>query len=233
MHPAVQVDESILQSGFILLPRHPIHPGGCFALHRIKALPQQLHRDMMEQGGELQLLVFPCCFAHTCQSLGHACPALCRARVGLIGVFLDQRPSLPTLRGPACVFVRTVHRYYAVVRLLHDVRAGLAAMAFTRQPAVFRRRHGGLPVLVHEVSRRALGSTTTGDCSETRAPASAHVAFHIPYSVGIPIAPFRSSITQPTDTPVYASSFTSRCPTQNSGPSGSLLPSRKTLSFST
>src|SRR5258708_16992046 len=37
--------------------------------------------------------------------------------------------------------------------------------------------------------------------------------------------------TQPTGTPVYASSDTSRWATQNSGPSGSLLLSRRTLSF--
>ncbi len=37
--------------------------------------------------------------------------------------------------------------------------------------------------------------------------------------------------TQPTCTPVYASLITSRCPTQNSGPSGSLLLSRRTLAF--
>jgi hypothetical protein len=35
--------------------------------------------------------------------------------------------------------------------------------------------------------------------------------------------------TQPTCTPVYASPNTSRCATQNSGPSGSLLLSRRTL----
>src|ERR1700678_2426516 len=37
--------------------------------------------------------------------------------------------------------------------------------------------------------------------------------------------------TQPTCTPVYASPYTSRCTTQNSGPSGSLLLSRRTLPF--
>src|SRR6266478_6360336 len=37
--------------------------------------------------------------------------------------------------------------------------------------------------------------------------------------------------TQPACTPVYASPYTSRCATQNSGPSGSLLLSRRTLSF--
>src|SRR5207245_11399109 len=39
--------------------------------------------------------------------------------------------------------------------------------------------------------------------------------------------------TQPTYPPVYASPCTSRCPAQNSGPSGSLLLPRKTLAFST
>src|SRR5215470_15863255 len=38
--------------------------------------------------------------------------------------------------------------------------------------------------------------------------------------------------TQPTYSPVYASPCTSRCPTQNSGPSGSLLLSREKFSFS-
>jgi hypothetical protein len=37
--------------------------------------------------------------------------------------------------------------------------------------------------------------------------------------------------TQPTCTPVYASLNTSRCATQNSGPSGSLLLSRRSLAF--
>ena len=37
--------------------------------------------------------------------------------------------------------------------------------------------------------------------------------------------------TQPTCTPVYASPQTSRWATQNSGPSGSLFLSRRTLSF--
>src|ERR1700691_1170224 len=37
--------------------------------------------------------------------------------------------------------------------------------------------------------------------------------------------------TQPTCTPVYASPCTSRCTAQNSGPSGSLLLSRRNLSF--
>jgi hypothetical protein len=57
------------------------------------------------------------------------------------------------------VFVRMIHRYYAAVRLLADVHAGRVAKAFSRRPATHfcRRRLRGLPVLVHEVSRRVWG----------------------------------------------------------------------------
>src|SRR5215471_18552533 len=54
-----------------------------------------------------------------------------------------------------------------------------------------------------------------------------HVAFRVMESVGTLIASFRSSMSLPTYTSVYASPDTSRCPTQNSRPSGSLLLSRE------
>ena len=60
---------------------------------------------MVEQSGEPFLLPFLCCLPHTAQSLGHAFPALCRARVGLNDVLLGPRPSLPSLRrrvAPLC-----------------------------------------------------------------------------------------------------------------------------------
>src|SRR5215831_10103195 len=50
---------------------------------------------MVEQGGELHLLMFPCCFPHACQSLGHALPALCRVRARLTSVSLISRLPSP------------------------------------------------------------------------------------------------------------------------------------------
>src|SRR5260370_872394 len=110
---------------------------------------------MVEQSGELHLLVFPCCFPHACQSLGHALPALRRVRVRLTCVLLDRPPSLLILRQRSFVFVRMIHRYYTLV----DVHAGRAAIAFAHRPVAWfgRRCLRGLPVLVHEVSRRAWG----------------------------------------------------------------------------
>src|ERR1035438_9921483 len=80
-------------------------------------------------------------------------------------VLLDQQPSLLTLRQRCSVFVRMIHRYYAAVRLLGDGHAGRTACAFSRRPtAELGSRHlRGLPVLLYEVSRRALGSSTTQD----------------------------------------------------------------------
>src|SRR5665811_1435321 len=53
---------------------------------------------MVQQGGELLLLVPAGCSPHTSESLGHAFPARCPARVGLFGVPLGRTASLHTLR---------------------------------------------------------------------------------------------------------------------------------------
>src|SRR5262245_35285943 len=53
-----------------------------------------------------------------------------------MSVLLDQRPSLLTLRRRFPAFVRMTHRYCSAVRLLRDVPAGRAAIAFSRRPVV-------------------------------------------------------------------------------------------------
>src|SRR5262249_48633728 len=90
----------------------------------------------------------------------------------------------------------------------------------------------GLPVLVHEVSRRAVGSSTTPGQTGTRAIAPVYVAFRALQRRRRPDCIFSELNTHPTYSPVYASPCTSRCPTQNSGPSGSLLLSREASSSS-
>ena len=112
MNPTVKIDEPTLQAGFILLPGNSVHSGRGFPLQRVEAVPQQIDRQMVEQGGELHLLILPCCLPHACRPLGHALPALRRVRVRLTGVLLDQWSSLPTLRRRSRVFVRMVHRFY-------------------------------------------------------------------------------------------------------------------------
>src|SRR5580658_6763851 len=53
---------------------------------------------MVEQCGEPLLLVSPCSFPHTLQSLGHSLPALGRSSVRFHDVLLGQGPSLHHLR---------------------------------------------------------------------------------------------------------------------------------------
>src|ERR1035437_9265389 len=69
MHPAVQVNQVLLQIGLILLPRYAIDPGRGFSLEGIKAFPQPINGQVVEECGEPHLLIFPCCFPHTRQPL--------------------------------------------------------------------------------------------------------------------------------------------------------------------
>src|ERR1019366_6858537 len=109
------------------------------------------------------------------------------------------------------------------------------ALAFARRPAAWlgRKCPRGLPVLVHEVSRRVWGLRLR------RTEAELALAFRLMLPsahinrVGVRVVSFRSSIAHPAYSPIYASPCTSRYPTQNSGPSGSLLLSGKALSSST
>src|SRR5262252_2051170 len=92
-----------------------------------------------------------------------------------------------------------IHRYYSAVRLLGDVHAGRTATAFSRRPAaVFRSRHlRGLPVLVHEVSRRVWGLRLR----RTEQKLALALPFMLPsahfYRVGVRVVSFRSSIAHP------------------------------------
>src|SRR6516164_6780612 len=98
VYPAVQIGEPTFQPGLILLPSDAIHSWCSSTLQSVKAVPEQRDCQMVKQGGELHLFPFPCCLTHTRQPLGHARLALCRVRAELMGVVLDQRPSLLTLR---------------------------------------------------------------------------------------------------------------------------------------
>jgi hypothetical protein len=170
-------------------------------------------------------------FPHTRQPLGHADPALCRVRVGLEDVLLDQRPSLPILRHGSCFVVRMVHRYYAAVRLLEDVHTGRAACAFARRPAAST----GVSEVSRFSCRKCLGVSGVYDYAGragTRASVPGLCCLPPVRRRRRPDCAFSKPNTQPTYSPVYASLYASRRPAQNSGPSGSLLLSREEFSSS-
>ncbi len=111
---------------------------------------------MMQQSGELLLLPFPRHSAHAAQSLGHPFPALCRT-----GCWIARRspwaaafpPPPPPKVSPLCSAASSVLRGSPTppVRTCPP----LWLCAFADRSAITGRRSGGLPVLVHVVSRRA------------------------------------------------------------------------------
>src|SRR5437660_11575209 len=60
VHPAVQIDESILKPGFILLPRYAVYSGRSLTLKRVEAVSESSNVEMVEQSGERFLLSFLC-----------------------------------------------------------------------------------------------------------------------------------------------------------------------------
>src|SRR5580700_5237508 len=172
---------------------------------------------MVEQSREPFLSPFLCCFSHTAQSLGHLFPALCRVGVGWNDVLLGPRPFLPRLRRRSLFFVRLVHRYYGAVRLLRSVRVCLVALHL-RRPASFpfgSRRSRGLSVLVHVVSQRARVLRLRRTNCSLAIIANHCGAFLHQERVGVLVLRFSKLNTRPTDTPVYASSYISRCRLQD------------------
>ncbi len=118
-------------------------------------------------------LPFPRCLAHTRQPLGHALFPLCVGGVlGLTGVLLGPRPSLPSLRRRRLSrpplfgwFIGTTAQSDSSAPFMPVVRLCLLRPVC---PAVSCRRIGGLPVLVHEVSQRAGVYDYAGSAADSR-----------------------------------------------------------------
>src|SRR5260370_29290047 len=98
--------------------------GGSIPLQSVVAVPQPLHRDMVEQRGESRPLVSTCHLTHTVQIARLAGPALRPGRGRLPDVLLGRSPSLHILRRWLLTVVRTLRRYHATVRLPIGVHVG-------------------------------------------------------------------------------------------------------------
>ena len=133
MNADARAIEAILKAVLVLLPRHTVHARSCLPLESIEAVPEQINRDMVKQGGEPRTLVLACRFAHTLQPGQPVSPALRPARGLRQRVSLSRSPSLHPLRGRwRSVLVRRLLRYYATVRLPLAVHAGRTAGGLLR-----------------------------------------------------------------------------------------------------
>jgi hypothetical protein len=100
--------------------------------------------NVMQQRREPFSFPLPCGLSHTLQSLGHACPDLRPARVGLDRVARGRPPWLHPLRTRFSGAVRRLRSYYGAARLLRLVHHRLRLVAFpTRTAAMGAGRGGG------------------------------------------------------------------------------------------
>src|SRR5437763_8703221 len=120
---------------------------------------------MVEQSGELLLLVPAGCCPHPFESWYTLSPARCPVCAVLVRVPLSQTPSLHVLRRGfrgllRPFFVRTLRWYYSFVRLRQQRACGAYGLWPSSTDPLPYSGHGycwGLPVLAHEVSKHAWG----------------------------------------------------------------------------
>ena len=128
------------------------------------------------------------------------------------------------------VFVRMIHQYYSAGPLLEDVHAGRMAFAFTRRPvARLLQASPRSPGSRAWSFQTCMGSAITQGRPATRSNAAGRVAFRIGQQRRHPGCTFSKLNTLPIFPLFTLQPDTSQRPAQNSGPSGSLLPSRKAL----
>ena len=60
LDPLMQVLDIVFEVCLVVLPRPPIHAGGCVLRQRVERLLQQFNGDVVEERGEPLLLPFPC-----------------------------------------------------------------------------------------------------------------------------------------------------------------------------
>src|SRR5665213_610176 len=220
MDSAMQIRQLLIEVRLILFPRHAVDSRRSLPLQSVKAFPQQIDGNVVEQRGEPRPLIFTCCLTHTKQAAPPADPALCPGRGRLLDVLLGRLPSLHALRQRLPAVVRALRRYYATVRLPTGVHVGLPAHGLL-QPARHDFRNGrqrGLPVLARGVSMHARGLRLRG---VRRVLALAHplvLPSAMLNDVGTPVAIISQLHTLPALPPVNASMAASRLATHDSGP---------------
>src|SRR5262249_13140209 len=164
----------------VLRPGQAIDSWSRLLLESIEAVPEQIDRDMVKQGGEPRPLVLACRFAHTLQPGRPVNPALRPARGLQQHVSLSRLPSLRHLRGRwLSALVRWLLRYYATARLPNAVHAGRAAGGLLRpaRRTIGEGQRWDLPVPVQGVSTHAQGLRLRGVRDRLAGGADPGVAF--------------------------------------------------------
>ena len=149
MYASVQVDEMILETRFVLVPRDAVDACRRSPFQLIERPAEQIDGDMMEQRREPNLLV-PCCrLTYAVQRGGYAFPALRLARAAPDHIALGPAPSLHRLRNRSRGLVRRLPRYYGRVRLPLAVHHRITGASFPMRTV----RGGRSPTASQWISR--------------------------------------------------------------------------------
>jgi len=135
MQPAVQVLEIALEVCPVAAPGQTVHTRSGLLLQFEECHFKVLRTDVVEERCEPLLLLCLRYFAYALQPLGHTCPALRLACVGLDRIPLGLGPSLHRLPTGIRRLVRQLHRYYGLVRLPASVHHRLRFFTFPMRTA--------------------------------------------------------------------------------------------------
>ena len=223
-----EVLEICLKSLAVVPPRLTIYTSRRMPLQLEVSKPQSVDPvDVMQQSGELCILVQCCRLSYLRQLAWRVYPALSPERVLLAQVSLGQTPSLHLLRRRCSGFVRRLLRYYGSVRLPAFVHHRLLSLDFPMRP-----ENAGLRENPGSLNFRARCVPTCQGHRPRRTPAKLAMALGrmlpsaLCQGVGVlKLGVFRGSITWPVVPPVYASYPALRpCP-QDSEPAWLARPS--------
>jgi hypothetical protein len=115
MDPGVQIPKVRFEIQPVVRPRHTINPRSGLRPKRQVRRPETINVDMMQERGELRILVLLRRSAHTIQVTGHAHPGSESGTCFAGRVPLGRSSSLHHLRRPALGVVRQLRRYYRTV----------------------------------------------------------------------------------------------------------------------
>src|SRR5208282_5877474 len=221
--------EILLKGLAVVPPRLPVYASRRMPLQLEVGKPQSVDPvDVMQQSGELCILVQCCRLSYPRQRTRRVYPALSPERVLLAQVPLGQTPSLHLLRRRCSGFVRRLPRYYGSVRLPVFVRHRLLSLDFPMRP----KRTGRSRENPGSLNFRARCVPTCQGHRPRRTPAKLAMPLDrmlpsaLCQGVGVlKLGVLRGSITWPVVFPVYASYPALRpCP-QDSEPAWLARPS--------
>src|SRR5712692_10955925 len=210
VYPIVQVFQFLFESFSIGLPRHAIDPGRRVTRERALAPLQEVDGDVMQQRSEPYTLALSRRSAHGDESVRRGVPAQCPGRGRLAAVSLGRGPSLHGLRRGQALFVRPLHGYYNLVRLLIRVHAHRSAFAFMSRSGMPCRTRMRPPRFRTKDVSTCMGSPTARG-PPTQAIARVWYAFSsAERDRHLEIRPVSQLDTQPMVSPVNASRLPSR-----------------------